>query len=211
MKKQILIILLLALSISPIFAVEIVSNALTINLNNNSIQIFNPYKPSDNTTFMLTKTFYDISNSSSNYSNYSSCFYIPEQNFTFTDLFIINNTYKVVDLDINSKLLDCISLSSQLNTSLLNCQISASQLSNATSQLTICQLDRRDRDNSLANCEKEKSDLSMKATGNQNNGIIWLIAGSGLTALGFVIYLKSKRGESVGSKIKSEFSPLGAT
>jgi len=197
MKKQIIFMLVIItfMMVTPILAEEIVSNTLTIKINNNSIQILNPYRTSDNNTFIF------------NYSNSS----ILEQNFTFTDLFINNGTYKVIDLDLNSKLFDCISLTSQLNTSLTSCQIATSQLNNITSQLTVCQLDRRDRDNSLANCQKEKDALSTKVTGTSNNGIIWFLAGVGLTTLAFISYSRFKKGEGVGTKHKSEFSPLTAT
>ncbi len=198
--------------VTPIFGAEIVSNTLTISVNNNSINIFNPYRPTDNNTFFYLKNHYIISNSTnSSNATYSPSFYIPEQNFTFTDLFINNGTYKVLDIDLNSKLLDCIALSSQLNTSLINCQLATAQLGNTTAQLNICQLDRRDRDNTIKNLQADKDSLTLKTTGNQNNGIIWLLGGVILTSIGFVVYMRIKKGEGVASRINREFSPLQST
>lgn len=212
MKNKITLIIITLMMVTPIFGAEIVSNTLTIIVNNDSITIYNPYRPTDNNTFFYLKNHYLISNSTnSSNATYSPSFYIPEQNFSFTDLFINNGTYKVLDIDLNSKLLDCIALSSQLNTSLINCQLATAQLGNITSQLTVCQLDRRDRDNTIKNLQADKDTLILKTTGNQNNGIIWGLVGVILTAVGFIIYIRSKKGEGVASRINKEFSPLGAT
>lgn len=211
MKKITLIILTITLMmVTSTLGAEIVSNTLTISVNNNSITIFNPYRPTDNNTFIFSTDIITISNCT-NSTNCTNTTYINPQNFTFTDLFINNGTYKVLDIDLNSKLLDCISLNSQLNTSLLNCQLNTAQLGNITAQLNICQLDRRDRDNTIKNLQADKDSLTLKTTGNQNNGIIWGLGGAILTAFGFIVYIRTRKGEGVASRINKEFSPLQAT
>lgn len=182
----IVMITLIMVTISPIFAIEIVSNNLTIIVYNNSIQVYNPYRPSDVNIFSFT-----IINDTNNSNPF-----VQNQSFIFYDLFVNNASTQVIDVDTYSQLLTCTANLNQLNTSLNTCQASVIDKSAIQGNLTQCLVTQQQYIGQITNLNTANSTCKS----SQNSPFLYAIGAALITAAGFLAYGRFKQGGSVGPK-----------